>query len=297
MPGSAAGGLTRYNAALGDVTGTPGSTASSGAHPARAPEELARGGLALTARMAPHAGPAGELAGSPAPHRTRTPSPRSPPDPHRGATRRRTVGHMASRRAPRRSEARLLAELESAIRPGRRATIIGYAWWWRYELGIILALTATTLLLVHAFGAIPAILGISATIGVYAVWPPAQRACVIIAWHIITPHRLRVGFAQARIHSRNGRLPTILRTSHRPFGERVRLWCPAGVTVADLRSARDILTAACWAADIRVTADPRHAHLATIDVIRHPPQRTPGVRTPRRRSVRCREQSPPDSLK
>jgi hypothetical protein len=304
VPSSTAGRLTRYNAASGGVTATPGSTTSSGARPARAPDGSARAGLAPAERVAPHAGPAGELADSPAPHqpvlparhRTRPPTPRRPPDPRHGAIQPRTVGRMRRRRAQQRSEARLLAELESAIRPRRSATIIGYAWWWRYEVGIVLATTATTVLLVHAFGMARAALGISATIGAYALWPPAQRACVIIAWHIITPHRLRVGFAQARIHSRNGRLPTILRTSHQPFGERVRVWCPAGVSVSDLRSARDVLATACWTADIRVIADPRHAHLATIDVIRRPAQRPPGVRASRRRSVRCRDHTRPDSL-
>jgi hypothetical protein len=183
-------------------------------------------------------------------------------------------------RARRRSEARLLAELESAIRPGRRATIFGYAWWWRYELGIVLGLTMAVLLLVHVFGAGRAVLGICGTIGVCALYPPSKRACSTAAWHLITPHRLRVGFVEARIHSRNGRLPTILRTSQQPFGERVRVWCPAGVSVTDLRSARDILAGACWASDIRVVADARHAHLATLDVIRRhwdlPPRSSTG---------------------
>ena len=278
MPGSRAGRLRRYNATSGGVTGTPGSTTSSGARPAWALDGSARGGLAPAARVAPHAGPAGELADSPAPHRPWT------------------VGQMRRTRAQQRSEARLLAELESAIRPRRRTTLLGYAWWWRYELGIVLAATVTALLLVHSFGAVRAALGISATISAYALWPPARRTWVIIAWHIITPHRLRVGFVQARIHSRNGRLPTILRTSHQPSGERARLWCPTGVSVADLRSARDVLAAACWAADIRVIADPRHAHLATINVIRRPAQRPSRARTSRRRSVRCRDQTRPDSL-
>jgi methyl coenzyme M reductase alpha subunit len=91
---------------------------------------------------------------------------------------------------------------------------------------------------------------------------------VAAAWQIITPHRLRVAFVQARIYSRNGRLPTIVRTRRQSFGERVSVWCHAGTTAADLRSARDILAAACWAADVRVSWDARHAHLVTLDVIR-----------------------------
>jgi len=145
----------------------------------------------------------------------------------------------------------------------------GYLWWWRYEVGIALGLPATLVLLVRALGVVPTAVGAVATIGVCCSWPPARRAVITAAWRIVTPHRLRSGFVQARIHSRHGRLPTVLRTSRQTFGERVRLWCPAGIVVADLRSARDVLAAACWAADVRVTVDRRYTHLVTLDVIRH----------------------------
>jgi hypothetical protein len=171
-------------------------------------------------------------------------------------------------RAHRRSEARLLAEWETALRPGRRATIIGYGWWWRYELAILISLVAGTTLLIRGVGIMATVIGASAAIGAAVGWPPAHRACKAAAWRIITPHRLRVGFAQARIHSSNGRLPTIIQTTMQPFGERVRLWCPAGTSAEDIRSARELLRTACWAGDIRVTCDRRHVHLVTVDVIR-----------------------------
>jgi hypothetical protein len=177
----------------------------------------------------------------------------------------------------RRRERRLLAEIETAIRPRRPATLLGYTWWWRYELGIAVGLTLTLNLLVSGLGLLPTVIGTLATVGICSGWPPARNATIAAAWRIITPHRLRAGFVQARIHSRNGRLPTILRTSRQPFGEQVRLWCPAGISVADLRSARAMLAAACWAAEVRVTTDSRHAHLVTLDVIRLP-DRGPGSR-------------------
>ena len=181
---------------------------------------------------------------------------------------------MHRTRAHRRSEAWLLAELETRFRPGRRATLLGYLWWWRYELGIVAGLVSALIVLVRALGTGPTVLGTLVTIGVCCCWPPTRHAVVTSAWRIITPHRLRAGFVQARIHSRSGRLPTILRTTRQPSGERVRLWCPAGIVVADLRSARDILAAACWAADIRVSGDAGHAHLLTLYVIRRaaPPE-------------------------
>jgi hypothetical protein len=175
---------------------------------------------------------------------------------------------MRRTRAHRRNEAHLLAELETVLRPRRRATIVGYAWWWRYELGIALGLGAGLYLLARAVGTGQAVLGVAITALVFGSWPPAQQAVLASAWRIITPHRLRVGCVQARIHSRNGRLPSILRTTQQPFGERLLVWCPAGTSAADFRSARRTLTAACWAADIQVTTDEQHAHLVIIDVIR-----------------------------
>ncbi len=176
---------------------------------------------------------------------------------------------MSRRRAHRRNQAHLLADLERALRPGRRATVIGYAWWWRYEIGIVFSLGIGMYLLASAVGIGPAVLGVAVTALVFGTWPTAQRALATAAWRIITPHRLRTGFAHARIHTRNGRLPTIVRTTQQPFGERVLVWCPAGTSAADFRSARRVLAAACWAAHITVSSDDEHAQLITIDVIRH----------------------------
>jgi hypothetical protein len=178
---------------------------------------------------------------------------------------------MPRTRARRRSEAFLLADLETLLRPARRATVFGFAWWWRYELGLIIGVSSGLALLVQAVGIGWTAAGLSAMIGAVGPWPPTHKVFMAMAWRIITPHRLRVGFVQAHIHSRNGRLPTIVRTTREPFGERVRLWCPAGTSVEDFRAAVSILRAACWAADIRVTSHDRHAHLVTLDVIRHRP--------------------------
>ena len=175
---------------------------------------------------------------------------------------------MRSTRAHRRSEARLLAGLETAVRPRRHATLAGYAWWWRYELGLLGGLTAGTVLGLQVLGGARMLACALLITAACALWPPWRAACRAQAWRIITPHRLRAGCAAARIYSRSGRLPGILRTSRQPFGERVRVWCPAGIAAADFRSARHVLAVACWAADLRVIPDARHAHLVTIDVIR-----------------------------
>ena len=175
---------------------------------------------------------------------------------------------MPRTRARRRSEAFLLADLETLLRRARRATVFGRAWWWRYELGLLIGVSLGVALLVRAVGVWWAVAAVSAVIGAFGPWPPAHRAFMAAAWRIITPHRLRVGFVEARIHSRNGRIPTILRCTQQPFGESVRLWCPAGTSVEDLRAAVSILRAACWATDIRVISHDRHAQLVTLEVIR-----------------------------
>lgn len=176
---------------------------------------------------------------------------------------------MPRTRARRRSEAFLLSDLETLLRPTRRATVFGRAWWWRYELGLIIGVSSGLALLIHAVGIGWAAISVSAIIGAFGPWPPTHHVFMATAWRIITPHRLRVGLVEARIHSRNGRIPTILWTTQEPFGERVRLWCPAGTSVEDFRAAASILRTACWAMDIRVTCDNRYAHRVTVDVIRH----------------------------
>jgi hypothetical protein len=60
----------------------------------------------------------------------------------------------------------------------------------------------------------------------------------------------------------------VLLTTRQPFGERVRLWCHAGSCAQDFQSAVNLLTAACWAQDMRVTCHPRYRQLMTLDVIR-----------------------------
>ena len=183
---------------------------------------------------------------------------------------------MPRTRARRRSEAFLLADLETLLRRARRATVFGRARWWRYELGLLIGVSLGVALLVRAVGVWWAVAAVSAVIGAFGPWPPAHRIFMTAAWRIITPHRLRVGFVEARIHSRRGRIPTVVRCTQQPFGERVQLWCPAGTSVEDFRAAASILRTACWAADIRVISHDRHAQLVTLDVIRNRAARRAG---------------------
>ena len=126
-----------------------------------------------------------------------------------------------------------------------------------YELG------AAWLIAIAAIGLVVLAAGLA--------WPPARRRLIARAWCVITPHRIRTGCRHAWVQTRDGRLPVILYTTPAAFGERVTLWCRAGVTHGDLEGARDILRAACWASDVRVVTSARYAHIVVLEIIRHLP--------------------------
>jgi hypothetical protein len=174
---------------------------------------------------------------------------------------------MTRRRSQQRREARLMATLEKVIIPERRTHLPVHIWRWRHELAVGVGTAIMATALVRSIGIEWATISVSAVIGTFG--PPWPRWFIGCAWRIITPHRLRTGMVQARIQNRKGRMPVIRRVTREPFGERVLLWCPAGTSAEDLRSARVTLRAACWAADVRVTRDGRHSQLVTVDVIRH----------------------------
>jgi hypothetical protein len=83
----------------------------------------------------------------------------------------------------------------------------------------------------------------------------------------------------------------VLLTRRQPFGERVYLWCRAGTCKQDFEAARELLTAACWAHDIRVSSHPRNAQLVTLDVIRDA-TKVPGGPTASQRTARAAVAAP-----
>ena len=172
----------------------------------------------------------------------------------------------------------LISSLETAVTGARRPGPVELAWNWRWEFGLLAVLAVPSGLIASAFGLLG--LGVAAGAGLVAgaaallLWPPARPWCVSRAWCLITPHRVRAGCANAWVQTRTGKLPFILATTPMADGERVRLWLRAGLTAADLHAARDVLAAACWAAEVRVVPNASHAHLVTLEVIRsHHPER------------------------
>lgn len=173
-----------------------------------------------------------------------------------------------------RSTKQVYASLEYAFGNMAHANVIVVAWRWRYGLTVTACfgtawITLEPLKCAAITGALACILMCTR-----AVWPQGHRFLVARAWCIVTPHRVRVGCTQAWIHSRHGKIPIVLLTRRRSFGERVHLWCRAGTSADDLSSASALLAAGCWADDDLVTRHPRYAHLVWLDVVRRKPRDT-----------------------
>lgn len=165
----------------------------------------------------------------------------------------------------------VVSSVEFAVRRVRRSGPIEFCWHWRWELGILAAIAGLSALVAAGLGltwlAVAAGAGL-AVLGVMLSWPPARDRIVARAWCIITPHRIRVGCVNAWVQSRAGRLPFVLSTRPTEYGQRVQVWCRAGITAADLAAAHEVLAAACWASEVRVISNARYAHIVTLEVIR-----------------------------
>jgi hypothetical protein len=166
----------------------------------------------------------------------------------------------------------VMASVEAAMTDAVRGGPLTTCWNWRHELAIPAALAGGGVAVGLELGTIWLVaIATAGLAGLAALlcWPPSRSRLIARAWSLITPHRIRVGCKHAWVQTRSGRLPIVLRTIPADFGERVVLWCLAGITVRDLYAARDILAAACWASEVRVRPSPRRAHIVTLEVIRH----------------------------
>jgi hypothetical protein len=185
---------------------------------------------------------------------------------------------MASGRPRRPDDPSVMSSVEFALRGTRRPGPVEFCWHWRWELAILAAAGTFSGLIAASFGllalAAAAAAGL-AGLGALLCWPPARVRMFAWARCVVTSHRVRAGCASAWVQTRSGRLPFVLYTVPTGFGERVQLWCPAGITAGDLFAARHVLAAACWAAEVRVIAGLRHAHIVTLEIIRNRyPERT-----------------------
>jgi hypothetical protein len=190
---------------------------------------------------------------------------------------------MASGRPRRPNDPSIMASVEAAVSSVSRPGPFGRLWHWRYELALLTGLPLAALGIGYTLGldwliamAAAALAGLAAVLATR----PARQWLIARAWCVITPHRVRTGCVHAWVQTRDGRLPTILYTAPAEFGERVLLWCRAGITAGDFEGARDILRAACWASDVRVVVNDRRSHIVVLEVIRRLPPGRPAEGDP-----------------
>ena len=156
-------------------------------------------------------------------------------------------------------------------RPSLGRALAGWVWRHAVEL-LVLGL------LVWAWSRCSARLGSHETVAAalilaltVAVIGPVRRVVLALVWCTVTHHRLHAGLVEVRATTRAGRLPVFVSVVPAPFGERVRLWCRAGISAEDIEDESDRLRAALWCRDVRVIRDPRRSALVTVEVIRRDP--------------------------
>jgi hypothetical protein len=170
----------------------------------------------------------------------------------------------------------------------------GSIWRWRTEVGLTFGLTGWAYWMAHAItlaGTLTLLTGIT---GLLAVVPRTRRYVKARLWCLVTRHRLQRLCWEARLHTRSGRLPLILRIHPTEVGERAYLWLRAGICAEDFEAHKEEISAACYARDARITRDKQRSQLISIDVIRRDtlhatrhvsPQVIPGMVLERARAV------------
>jgi hypothetical protein len=167
----------------------------------------------------------------------------------------------------------LARELRPGPRARRSAVGVVLGWLVRHLPEIV-----AVLLLLHVRNASAALIGpvwtllVAAVLGGVLVWWGRSRRWLLAALGcLVTRYRLRTALIELRLTTRAGRLPLVLWLAPTPVGERVWLWCRAGVSAEDIADEIDGIRASCCAREIRVTRDRRWAALVAVDVIRRDP--------------------------
>lgn len=144
----------------------------------------------------------------------------------------------------------------------------GVAWRWRTELAVLTAATYATARLAHLLTLTWAGVILASAVLVLLVIPPTRRLMVRRFWCVLARHRIQRLCYEARLHTRAGRLPLVLRVHPTKVGERLHLLCRAGICAEDFEAHIGELRAACYAREARVTRNKSWSQLVTIDVIR-----------------------------
>jgi hypothetical protein len=142
------------------------------------------------------------------------------------------------------------------------------------EIGTAIALIWLWSAVSSRLGAAPTLLLSASISGSLAWWPRSRRWLSAALGCVVTRHRLRTALLELRLTSRAGWLPLTLWLTATPVGERVWLWCRAGISAEDIADEVDRLRSACFARDVRVSRDRRWASLVSVDVVRRDPLRS-----------------------
>jgi len=167
----------------------------------------------------------------------------------------------------------LARELRPYERRRRPLLLAVAAWVLRYlpELLTVLVVLRLWQVSVDAIGPLWTPIGwVSVAAGLLS-WRRSRRWLLAGLGCVVTRYRLRTALIELRLTTRAGRLPLVLWLAPTPVGERVWLWCRAGISAEDIADEIDGIRAACCARDIRVIRDRRWAALVTVDVIRRDP--------------------------
>jgi hypothetical protein len=144
----------------------------------------------------------------------------------------------------------------------------GTAWRWRTELLVVGGLLAAFAWLSGQITIRWASVVLAAALGIIFAVPHSRRFTVRRFWCVLARHRFHRLCWEARLHTRSGRLPAVLWVRPTRVGERLTVWCRAGLSAEDFAQHTGELAAACYAREARVTRNRSWSQLVTIDIIR-----------------------------
>ena len=167
----------------------------------------------------------------------------------------------------------LARELRAGVQPGRRWPLRVADRVLRYLPELLTAAVMVWLWLActHLVGGFLTAAVWLALVGAALRWGRSRRWLLTGLGLAVTRFRLRTALVELRLTNRAGRLPLVVWMVPTPVGERVWLWCRAGISAEDMSDEVDGIRAACCAREVRIGRDPRWAALVLVDVIRRDP--------------------------
>jgi hypothetical protein len=144
----------------------------------------------------------------------------------------------------------------------------GTAWRWRAEMTSLASLLAAVFWLDSQVTIVWAAVVLAAAHAAIFGEPHSRRFVVRRFWCVLDRHRFHRLCWETRLHTRSGRLPWVLWTRSTNVGERLHVWCLAGISAEDFEKHNGELAAACYARAARVARNTRWSHIVTIDIIR-----------------------------